>query len=134
MEPIHIAGCVILKDGAILLLRRKARGWYELPGGKIEPGEGPAAAAAREIREELGCEAEIVRKLGSKGFALGGKSFLYHWFLARIVSGVPHALEREVHDACAYVPLDGLDLVPLSPNMQNLRQDLAEKKIALSPD
>ena len=36
---------------------------WEFPGGKVEPGEDPAAAIVREIREELGCEVVIKRAL-----------------------------------------------------------------------
>ncbi len=36
---------------------------WEFPGGKVEPGEDPAAAIVREIREELGCEVRVVRAL-----------------------------------------------------------------------
>ena len=36
---------------------------WEFPGGKVEPGEDPAAAIIREIREELGCEIAVVRAL-----------------------------------------------------------------------
>ena len=34
-------------------------GCWELPGGKVEPGEDPSAAAVREIAEELGCGIEV---------------------------------------------------------------------------
>lgn len=33
---------------------RLANGWWELPGGKVEPGEDPVHAIRREVREELG--------------------------------------------------------------------------------
>lgn len=36
---------------------------WEFAGGKVEPGEDPAAAIGREIREELGCEIHLVRAL-----------------------------------------------------------------------
>lgn len=49
--------------GRVLLSRRLPSqpmgGLWELPGGKVEPGEAPAAALARELHEELGCDAEI---------------------------------------------------------------------------
>lgn len=50
------AACVIVeRDGAVLGVSRKGMpGAFGLPGGKVEPGEDPAAAAARELREETG--------------------------------------------------------------------------------
>ena len=41
-------------DGAVLLVRASYRPEWSLPGGGVEPGEDPAEAAAREMREELG--------------------------------------------------------------------------------
>lgn len=58
-----MVAALIVQDGRILIAQRpegKARaGQWEFPGGKAEPGEEPAAALAREIREELGAEVEV---------------------------------------------------------------------------
>jgi len=56
---IEVAAAVIERaDGSFLLAQRPAgkvcAGWWEFPGGKVEPGEPAAAALARELREELG--------------------------------------------------------------------------------
>ena len=58
MEPRLAVGAVVLRDdGAVLLVRRArppAVGSWTLPGGKVEPGETPERAIAREVLEETG--------------------------------------------------------------------------------
>lgn len=58
---------MIERAGLILLAQRPAHKHlglkWEFPGGKVEPGETPAAAIVREIREELGCDFAITRAL-----------------------------------------------------------------------
>jgi len=58
-EVVEVAAAAIQRaDGAFLLARRPAgkvyAGYWEFPGGKVEPGEPAAQALARELREELG--------------------------------------------------------------------------------
>lgn len=64
-----VAPVVLERDGAALLIEVRAAGISQagdpcFPGGKIEPGETPAEAAAREMAEELGIWAEPARFLG----------------------------------------------------------------------
>lgn len=58
-----MAGVIADKRGRVLLARRSAgrelAGLWEFPGGKVEPGEAPEAALARELAEELGIQAEV---------------------------------------------------------------------------
>ena len=60
---VPVVGAAILRDGRVLAARRTtppaAAGRWELPGGKVEPGETPAAALVREVKEELGCEVVV---------------------------------------------------------------------------
>ncbi|GHE39861.1 NUDIX hydrolase [Streptosporangium violaceochromogenes] len=55
--PVSIKG-VIVRDGRVLLLRNERDEW-ELPGGKLEPGEDPPDRLAQEILEEVGWEAAV---------------------------------------------------------------------------
>ena len=61
-SAIEVVGAVIRDGGRVLLAQRpegKAQaGLWEFPGGKIEPGETPEEALARECREELALEIE----------------------------------------------------------------------------
>ena len=54
-RTIRIAAAIIRDDGGrLLLVRKRGTKAFMQAGGKIEPGELPAAALARELREELG--------------------------------------------------------------------------------
>lgn len=61
--PVAAAGVVCFRGADVLLVRRGApplEDSWSLPGGRIEWGERAADAALRELREETGCEAELV--------------------------------------------------------------------------
>ncbi len=61
-----VAG-ILVRAGEVLICQRHRSGpmplKWEFPGGKIEPGEQPRAALARELEEELGITAEIGRRV-----------------------------------------------------------------------
>ncbi|HHQ4314270.1 TPA: NUDIX hydrolase [Serratia fonticola] len=53
-KQIHIAAAVITdRAGRVLLVRKRSTAWFMQPGGKIESGERPEVALARELKEEL---------------------------------------------------------------------------------
>jgi 8-oxo-dGTP pyrophosphatase MutT (NUDIX family) len=56
MHPVSIKG-VLLIDGKVVLVRN-GRGEWELPGGRLEVGEAPEQALAREFEEELSLQVE----------------------------------------------------------------------------
>jgi 8-oxo-dGTP diphosphatase len=64
---IPVVAGVIERDGKVLICQRKAGARHELkwefPGGKVEAGESPRAALARELKEELGIDAIIGSEL-----------------------------------------------------------------------
>ena len=63
-QTIYVAGAIIVKDKKLFATERgygDYAGWWEFPGGKIEPGETPEAALIRELNEELVADIRIDR-------------------------------------------------------------------------
>jgi 8-oxo-dGTP diphosphatase len=63
VPTILVSAGVIIERGRVLLTQRKAGGHlggaWELPGGKVDPGEDPRDALRRELREELGIDVAV---------------------------------------------------------------------------
>lgn len=63
LPKLVVAGLVTDDDGRVLITRRRPDqplpDQWELPGGKMEPGESPAEALVRELAEEIGVRAEV---------------------------------------------------------------------------
>ncbi|MDO5018219.1 MAG: NUDIX domain-containing protein [Lagierella massiliensis] len=62
MEEVS-GGGVIVRNGKVVVLK-KFRGDWVLPKGRLEKGETKEEAALREVKEEAGVDAEIIRYIG----------------------------------------------------------------------
>jgi 8-oxo-dGTP diphosphatase len=107
-------GAAIVREGRVLAARRtapaEARGLWELPGGKVEPGESPEAAVVREIAEELGCVVRVRRTLAGEQRIRDG--YRLRVVLAELVDGEPVPHE---HDAVRWLSARALDRVAWMP-------------------
>jgi len=113
-----VAAALIDAEGRILLARRpegkKMAGLWEFPGGKVQPGELPEAALARELLEELGIEVQPdhLAPFVFASHAYDGFHLLMPLFLCRRWSGKPTPREGQ---ALAWVAPDRLVEYPMPP-------------------
>jgi len=123
-SPRVVVAAAVVRDGTVLAARRTAppaaAGRWELPGGKVEPGEPPAAAVVREVAEELGCEVAVESWLAGEVEVRPG--LVLRAAVVRLVAGEPVATE---HDLLRWVGADELDdldwLDPDRPFLAELR-------------
>ena len=96
---IVVAAALVDRDGRVLLQRRPPgramAGLWEFPGGKLEPGETPEAALARELVEELGIAVATgaMRPCSFATGRVGERALLLLLYLVRDWAGEPRALE-----------------------------------------
>ncbi len=118
---VDVVGVAILDDleqPELLLAARRTQpahlaGQWELPGGKVEPGESWRQALHREIDEELDVRVRLGRfvtgPLPDGRWQLSPRHVIAVW-LAQIVDGVP--VPREEHDALRWLPREELAALP----------------------
>jgi 8-oxo-dGTP pyrophosphatase MutT (NUDIX family) len=92
-RPLSLgAGAVVIHEGRVLLVRNirgVTRGRYLLPAGRIDPGELPDQAAAREAFEETNLRVEIEGLLGIRLWVMDdGEHNYFFMFLGRLLSPV----------------------------------------------
>ena len=96
-HPGAVAVIAVLDDGRLVLVRNRrvavGRSLLEFCAGKLERGEDPRAAAARELEEETGYAAGTVEPLGAFFTSPGFADERMHVFLARGLRSVPQRLE-----------------------------------------
>lgn len=118
---IRLAGNIIVEDGKLLLLDRGKH--WEVPGGKVEEGESPVEAAAREASEEIGVEVEVERPFYTGEFQHDGKIFEWNGYISRIEKGEPEVKEGKFNEV-RWFTAEELENVELAPNLRMIEGGL----------
>lgn len=123
-RPILAASVAVFREGRVLLAARARpplEGLFTLPGGLVEPGERLGEAALRELREEVGVEAEMIGFVDHvEVIERDQEGAVKHHFViaahaARWRSGEPQPGAEAL--AVRWVALDALADLPTTPGL-----------------
>jgi len=113
-------------DGRFLLTERPAGkvygGYWEFPGGKLEPGEPPARALARELHEELGLEIEGATPWITRVYTYPHGTVRLRFFRVRRWKGDPHGREGQ---AFSWQRVEAITVAPMLPANEPVLRALA---------
>ncbi len=121
MKQIIVSGAVILRTNPQthkkeIFATQRGYGDYkdgwEIPGGKLEPGESPEQCIVREIREELATEVKAEKILGLVDYDYPNFHLIMHCILCTIVSGDLKLLEHEAARWLTKETLRSVDWLP----------------------
>ena len=117
IPPIVITDvvCGVIEDGSgrfLACLRPQGKhlgGLWEFPGGKVESGESPEQALARELHEELGVVVSVGEPLSPVLWNYQERGIRLLPFRCKLLRGVPAALEHERIQWCTPTEFDSLE-------------------------
>lgn len=115
MKTIEVVAAIIVRDGRIFATQRGYgdwKGWWEFPGGKIEPGECPQEALKREIQEELEAEITVGELLETVEWDYPAFHLTMHCFMCTLES---ETMNLKEHEASAWLTKENLRSVKWLP-------------------
>ncbi len=116
LKAVDVVAGILQREGMIFLAQRDENrdqaGLWELPGGKIEPGESQQIALCREWREEFGVDITPGKYFASHEFIVSGRRIHLHAWHITAYRGV---LVPTCHSQCRWITPENALTLPLAP-------------------
>ena len=110
-SEVRAAGGVVMRDGLVAVVHRPRYDDWSLPKGKLDPGETFERAALREVEEETGLRARLVRELPSVEYAVRDRPKLVRYWLMSVDSDPGFTPNDEVDTLRWLSPADASELL-----------------------
>src|SRR5699024_9354491 len=129
----RVTNSILIKDKHILLLKKPRRGWYAIPGGKMEQGETVGESVMREYREETGLQLLNPKLRGIFTFMMyANETLTQEWMMFTFVCT---SFQGKLTDECdegelAWLPIDKLDTIPMAEGDRDIfKQVLTSEEV-----
>ena len=133
--PLLVTAAVLFADDKVLITRRpdnkRHPGWWEFPGGKVDPGESPGEALIREIREELGAEIDVEGIFEVVYYRYDWGPVLILAYTCRLLTGTLHNLGVTEHRWVHPLDLGDFPILPADQPIINRLTACAHQQAAL---
>ena len=132
MPTIQVVAAIIIRNGEVFATQRgygEWKGWWEFPGGKIEPGECPQEALRREIKEELDADIAVGELLDTVEWDYTNFHLTMHCYVCSLES---ESLNLNEHSDSAWLTKETLDSVKWLPADLVLLEKISKKLYSIA--
>ncbi|MEC5425383.1 8-oxo-dGTP diphosphatase [Virgibacillus sp. C22-A2] len=130
----RVTNCIIIDNGHLLLLKKPRRGWYAIPGGKMEQGESIKESVVREYREETALTIHDPELAGAFTFSIYENDSLVHeWMMFTFIC---KTYEGTLTDYCAegvlkWIPVEHIHDLPMAEGDRKIFEHVLANKSML---
>ena len=132
MPTIQVVAAIIIRNGEVFATQRgygEWKGWWEFPGGKIEPGECPQEALRREIKEELDADIAVGELLDTVEWDYPTFHLTMHCYVCSLES---ESLNLNEHSDAAWLTKETLESVQWLPADLVLLEKISKKLYSIA--
>ncbi|CQR46481.1 8-oxo-dGTP diphosphatase [Paraliobacillus sp. PM-2] len=130
----RVTNCILKHQNHILLLQKPSKGWYAMPGGKMEQGENIKESVIREFKEETGLYLMEPKLRGvftmvkKEQYSLE-KEWMMYTFFCDCFEG--ELLEQSKEGKLKWIPVEEVSNLPTAPSDKFIHQHLLHRQAIL---